>query len=368
MTRVLWKVHKLDVTWPSVRVRALTPVMLLRRAGFDVEVTDRRPSPDTVAGSDVVVINKSFNADDEWLAAHAKESGKALIVDLCDDVFAESRAATAASFRRQAALADIVVTTGHLLRDAIIRQVPQATVAIVPDHAETLALTRDLIAAFPPSDRQQRTRVFGPGPLRTLLRKVTGRERALLPRRRTIVWFGLAGLAGQGVGIDALGAIAPQLNAVARTIPLQVLIVSSGHGRAKQVAQSFEFPWAFRDWALLSVYDHVANADVCVIPNPPTNYAMAKSPNRALLALGCGTPVIASASPAYAPLGSAIVCDDWERGLHLYLADPAAAATDVAAARHIIEREFGAPNVRDNWVRTFADAIARAKARGRVPT
>lgn len=358
MIRALWKVNRLDVTWPGVRVRAMTPALLLRHAGFETVVTSRPPTDGTA--HDVVIISKSFSDDDMRLAARTKELGKALVIDLCDDIFGDDRdLANAEAFRNQAALADIVTTTGEILRDAIARQIGgDGKITIVPDHAETLSLTRDLVRAFPPNTKQQ-IRVFGARPLRRAWRKLIGRERALDPRRKTVVWFGMAGLPGQGTGIEALAAIAPDLNAISNEIPLQLLIVSSAHGRAARAARAFKFPWAFRDWSLLSVHEHISGADVCVIPNPPTAYAVAKSSNRALLSLSAGTPVVASASAAYAPFGDSIVIDDWQGGLRRYLREPHAGAADIAHAREIIDREFAPRVIADHWARVLTRAVTR---------
>jgi glycosyltransferase involved in cell wall biosynthesis len=363
MMRVLWKVSRLDLTWPSVRVRAMTPALLLRQKGIDVAVTAQRPTENELRNRNVVVISKSFSDDDLWLAARTKQLGKKLVIDLCDDVFGESRdAANAAAFNGQAAQADIVTTTGNVLRDIIAKQIGgDDRIVIVPDHAETLPLTRDLVAAFP-SHGKERARVFGAGPLRKAWRRLTGRERALTPGRKTVVWFGMAGLPGEGTGVDALAAIAPQLNTVNNEIPLQLLIVTTAHGRTVRAAAAFDFPWAFRDWGLLSVHEHVASADVCVIPNPQTSYASAKSPNRALLALSAGTPVVATSSPAYALLNGAIMVDDWQGGLRRYLTDPTAAANDLAAASRTIEREFSAALICDRWANVLTQA-----AGGRAP-
>lgn len=359
--RVLWKVSRLDLTWPSVRVRALTPTLLLRERGFDITVTDRRPSEDDLRGFDAVVISKSFSDDDLWLSIRTKELRKALIVDLCDDLFGAKRdVANAEAFRQQTSRADVITTTGEVLRDTIARQVNKPDrIVIVPDHAETLALTRALVATFPP-DRTQRTQVYGARTLHGWWRKLIGRERALKPGRKMVIWFGMAGLPGQGTGIDALAAIAPQLNAVDREIPFQLLIVSTAYGRVARAAKTFTFPWAFRDWALLPAYKHVASADVCVIPNPQTPYAIAKSPNRALLSLSAGTPVVASGSPAYAPLGKAIVTDDWEGGLRRYLTDPVAVEADLAAAREVIDRMFAPALIRDRWADLLTQVLRQA--------
>lgn len=361
--RVLWKTGRLELTWPSTRVRVLTPAMLLRQAGFDVAIVERGVSDEALRDRDVIVIGKSFTPDDMTLAAQAKALGKPLVVDLCDDIFGESReAGKADAFRRQAAAADLVTTTGDVLRDIIARQIGgRDRIAIVPDHAETLPLTRDLIAAFPP-DAKNDPRVFGAGPLRKKWRRLIGRERALQPGRKTVVWFGMAGLRGQGTGIEALATIAGDLDAVNQDIPLQLLIVSTAHGRVARAAKTFSFPWAFRDWSLLGVHEHVTGTDVCVIPNPATDYASAKSPNRALLALSAGTPVVASASPAYAPLAGSIVIDDWQGGLRRYLANPGAVKNDLAAARAVIDREFAPAAICERWMQVLAEAVERRRA------
>src|SRR4051812_22335932 len=101
MPRILWKVSRLDVTWPSVRVRAMTPALLMRRHGYDVELSDIGWSEPNIRAADIVVINKSFAASDLELARRAKSLGKPLVIDLCDDVFMEGRETSATGFRDQ---------------------------------------------------------------------------------------------------------------------------------------------------------------------------------------------------------------------------------------------------------------------------
>jgi hypothetical protein len=359
MPRILWKVSRLDITWPSVRVRAMTPALLLRRQGYDVQVGDGGWNETEIRAADIVIITKSFTVDDLEFARSVKELGKLLVVDLCDDVFMDGREASAASFREQAGLADRIVTTGEILRAAIERQVSDPSkLRIVPDHAETRTLTQELLEAFPPQNAQQRERVFGSFGPRRLLNTLTRRERALSPARRTIVWFGTAGLPGQGTGIEALAGIAPQLNAVARDMPVQLLIVSTAHGRVTSLATAFEFPCVFRDWRLLSVFDHVTAADVCVIPNPATDYARAKSPNRALLALMAGTPVVASASSAYAGIANSIIQDDFEGGVRRYLTDRCAAQADIRTGQTDIALAFSADAVAVQWAHMFSELMS----------
>src|SRR5262249_42875377 len=159
---------------------------------------------------------------------------------LCDDIFAEGRAAQIAGFCQQAALADCIATTGAVLRDVIAREVAQATIEIVPDHAESLPLTKELLAEFPVQRSRRRHRASAL--FAALLRKFDGADRSLAPDRKTVVWFGMSGSPRQDVGLATLHGLAAVLNDINHSIPLQLLIVSGGdaYARVREFAKSLQ--------------------------------------------------------------------------------------------------------------------------------
>ena len=348
--RILWKVPCIDLTWPSVRIRTLSPALSLRTRGHEVSVREARPSVEEIGWSQAVVINKSFTADDLWLADRAKAMGKPLVIDICDDIGAVDRPDDLRSFLQQIAGADCVVTTGDELA-CRIRALGGTTapVEVIGDGAEDRQSLARLAEAFPPRTVKEWHRVFGEGLRRRLLARLSGREPRLSTKRRTVIWFGMPGQKEDGVGLTTLPLVAQALNAVNQTIPLQLLVVTRGHAAFREATQSFSVPCIFRQWALLPACDLIAGSDVAILPNPDSAFARGKSPNRALLALSCGTPVIASALPAFEPLAGAVVLDDWEGGLRRYLGDRDAAERDVVAGQALIQANFDADSICSRW-------------------
>lgn len=350
MTNIFWKVQKVDPGVASVRIRTLAPAHLLRRRGHQITVASSCPHETAIASSDVVIINKSFSDDDLQVCIKARMLHKKVILDICDDLTEERRSAELKSFCEQAKFASVIVTTGSELASRIQSWIVDGpSIVIIPDIAEESGLLERLVSEFPPSRSSKRARLKKPSYTSSFMRRVFGKERALIPDRRRIVWFGNAGQPGSGAGLESLKSVAAHLEEVDKIVPIQLIVVTRGFEAFKQVTQDFAFPCRYREWTLLGAPEIIQSCDVCILPNPPTQFARAKSSNRVLLALNSGVPVVATSIPSIQLFDQCIVMDDWRSGILGYLTDSEKRRRDLSLGQTLAAQHFGPEVIGDQW-------------------
>ena len=140
-----WKVASLSLSMASIRFRAMLPLLALEHDGHDCRVFSDADG-EKLAGLDLLVIVKSFSADDFALAQQAVARGVPVVLDLCDNIFISSYGASALApstspaqmFLAMARLARAVVVTteplAHVVRSQLDTSVP---VHVIPDGLET---------------------------------------------------------------------------------------------------------------------------------------------------------------------------------------------------------------------------------------
>ncbi len=152
-----WKVSSLSPNTTSVRYRALLPMFALEDTGAQCRLFSDG-NLNNLHGLDVLVIVKSFTADDICLAQEAEARGIPVVFDLCDNIFIDGYSKAdgrpRAIFLSIANYATAIVTTTEPLADEIRRHVgARVPVHIVPDGIATEPLIeagrRRLIAARP---------------------------------------------------------------------------------------------------------------------------------------------------------------------------------------------------------------------------
>lgn len=136
--QVGWCVSSLSANLASVRYRALIPMFALDRLGHrSVVFTHAAPPP--LHELDAVVFVKHFQPECYRIAQEARRMGKAVVLDLCDNIFIEAygkqkRTRPADMFLSMATQADAIVVTTEPLADVVRRQVGDALpVVVVPD-------------------------------------------------------------------------------------------------------------------------------------------------------------------------------------------------------------------------------------------
>ncbi|MGR9223722.1 hypothetical protein [Rhizobium leguminosarum] len=167
---------------------------------------------------------------------------------------------------------------------------------------------------------------------------------------KKLIWFGNAGSDSFQSGIQTLTLIASDLIRLAQTVDFELVVMSSRSDAYRTLIEPLPFRSRFELWSQEGCFEAVRASDAFLMPQIEDEFSECKSANRALLALSCGTPVIASRLLSLEPLKDCIVTDDWEGGFRRYLLDEAATKADLEKARSIIEKEFSAEATGRKWL------------------
>ena len=292
----------------SARYRVIIPAVQLARLQHDVQVAclPRTGWQREVleARCDVLVVSKSLHRENETLAQAMKARGTRVVVDICDDHFADP--AKGAHQRTLIALADEVVASTKAMADAIRSHTGRES-RLVTDPVE--------------------------GP------RGEPRFEPRFPEIR-IVWFGhpsnLAGIVDRVDELLRLAEATPvHLTIVTEALPecnayiAELNAESPGRLRVELVAWSTETTWR----ALNA-------ADLAWIPVADIAGKAMKSPNRLLESLWAGRMVVADTVPSYAPFADLTpVGVPLDEAVARAMRDPAKVRANIAEAQRRIARD-----------------------------
>jgi glycosyltransferase involved in cell wall biosynthesis len=416
LLKVGWKVASLSPGMASVRYRALLPALALQDAGVKC-VVFRTGLEVNLEGLDVLVIVKSFAAEDIILAQRAAERGIRVLFDLCDNIFIESYKSTKGAptpvevFCAIAAHVDCVVTTTEPLAGYVRSATPGVEVRVIPDGIETPQLVHQgtlLLQAAAATEKLQRLRM-----LRHKVRNVMRRVRAEGPRSipplmwyilwhvthrvvqlvrskrahraappkpvsptdesraetsrsaevRRIVWFGNHGAPHARFGMLDLLEFKEALEAAAREFDVELVVISNNQEKYEKYIRPLAIASRYVEWSTQAVDNWLKRAAVVVVPNTLDLFSLCKSANRTVLAVARGVPVVATATPALEPLARHIHVGEPLDGLRRYLADPLAGKADAAAAFALARAAFGQDEIARAWL-DLLTGLAQQERRG----
>ncbi len=185
------------------------------------------------------------------------------------------------------------------------------------------------------------------------------------PKR--VVWFGNHGAPHSNFGVLSLIPAAPALRAVHAKTPIELIVISNDRAKFEAAIARLGVPARYVPWTPQAVLEEVTRADVALLTSGDDTFSEVKSSNRALLALGCGTPVVAARNPAMDVLSECVLMDDVELGLKSYFSDPSLVARHVETGRELIARRFSAKAIGGLWSKALHSAGAVNSARDAVP-
>src|SRR3569833_3175182 len=119
-----WKVATLSPDIASVRYRAVLPLLALESDGYHCRISSEG-RPENLAGLNVLVIVKSFTAEDYFLAQEAAANGTPVVLDLCDNIFVESYGDKPGQTKH---CADMFVEIAHRAQAVIVTTEPLAKI------------------------------------------------------------------------------------------------------------------------------------------------------------------------------------------------------------------------------------------------
>lgn len=308
----------------SARYRVIIPAEHLNRRGHTAQVVampaGEIPQQVYQLEGDVAVFAKSFNAENEKLAAHLRSRGLRVIADYCDDHFEHPQ--NGPHFRRMAEIATHVTASTPALAEAIRRHTG-----------------RDALVISDPVEGPRGTPRFEPK----------------LPALR-VLWF------GHPSNLVSVIDKADELKALAGRMPLEFTLVTEPSPEVERLAGAIaalspdRLKVRLLPWSLEATWKALQLTDVVWIPAAAEAAKMAKSPNRLVESLWAGRFVVADAVPAYepfadvAPLGLGL-----EAGVMRALDEPARVEQGLREAQRRIARWHSGFEIARQWAAACGD-------------
>jgi glycosyltransferase involved in cell wall biosynthesis len=337
-----------------------------------------------------LIVVKAFNHRTMKVCGQAKQLGVPVILDLCDDVFDPSYGTLGGDMTRHyfagmANLAAAIVTTTSVLADKVRERLPAETpVYIVPDMVERATDTETLTKLYPPIAVNAAPPPVKPKKKRrpTLLKRIrrtarkSGRsilialgyaeQRApLIPSvesapapppelgddesGRIVLWFGHHGSSHSDTGMAQLLWLAGDLTELSRTYQFRLVVISNSIAKFRQIIQPLPFATHYVNWTPSVVHAYLKRADVCVVPFGHDSFSLAKSPNRILLSLASGVPVVSSYLPSLKPLEDCLLIENWYNSIKTYFDSPETVRDHLASAAKVISEHFDGTKISMKW-------------------
>lgn len=174
-----------------------------------------------------------------------------------------------------------------------------------------------------------------------------------------VLWFGNSGSPGV-FGITDLVGIAPELEAAWKNRPFTLVVVSDNEAMYDTYIKTLPIPSLYYEWTIESLPSRIRSSSLVLLPNAMNEFSLAKSANRAILALYHGAPVVATSTPALGVFRDCIILDDWMRGIDLYLSDRSLGERHVEKGRQIIASKFSGQVIAEQWKGLLNAACTKA--------
>ena len=401
-----WKVPTLAAGIASVRYRAVLPMLALEGAEVHSRLF-RSGLESNLDGLHVLVIVKSFTADDIRLAQLAAARGIGVVYDLCDNIFIPGYAGRsnvpppAQVFLQIVQHANCVVTTTEPLAQAIRQRAPDLPVVVIPDGMEgedtgarIAAVLREAaagersegfrVARLRVGNAMGRVRTEGVGVLPSMVGLVARRVGGALVRRARhaaharpqaaassprpsaasaparpgasrIVWFGNHGADYAEFGMLDILEYRAALEAVAAEREVELVVISNNEGKYRQAILPLAIPSRYVEWSSAAVERELQQAAVVIVPNSGDAFSICKSANRTVLALHHGVPVVATRTPALQPVADFVHTGEPLAELRKVLAQPAAARATAVEGGRWAEAVFGLQSIQEQWLRLLRE-------------
>lgn len=392
---LLWKTQVADQKVASTRIRCLLPAIALEQRGYQSIVIDKDEFIDSFKNVYAIIFVKSFTKQDYEIAREAEKHHVHIILDLCDNIFIGGYIRGVAKiFKLMAELASVIVTTHQGLADLIYAETQHCRIIVIPDQLEEFEKVSDIpkwkkiftkrkyqIIRHPmlSSVRNKFNLLidhkFYIKVIVSIYRKVKEKfcaslqtrileQPSLNPKMKRVIWFGNHGAPYSKMGMPSLIAIRKDLEEVNKQIPIELLVVSNNREKFEKDISVFPFRTIYKKWDSLNIFSYIKSADVTVIPNPKDEFSIYKSPNRAILSLSLGVPVVMTLTENISDLSQCVKLDNFYQGILTYLRTPRIAKQDLKRADKILKK-YSSSEIANLWeqlIKTliFSPAISQS--------
>jgi hypothetical protein len=356
--QIAYRIAERSLRLASVRYRGLMPACALREEGFGIEcITHGMPIP---AETGMVFTVKPLTSKEASFVERASGAGLPVVLDLCDNIFIDGYAGQgqviADRFRSLVRHAAAITVPTSALAAVVHEQtgVDEQRIRVVPDIVEDATmLTRQAgllgqsgVARIPWRDMLPARAAR----LSARLGKIVRRQ----PMRR-ILWFGNHGAGHANFGISDILLFREALEAVARSTPIELWVVSNSLEKFEAIVAGLAFRSRYFEWHEGLIDLLLRAADLCIVPNSLDAFSATKSANRALKSLAAHVPVVATPTMAYEGMADALWTGDPLEGIRACLEDRALVSRQMQAADHAIETRYSFVALR----RYMRDVVAR---------
>ena len=308
--------------WASVRYRLLTPASYLHRFGhrcqllrIDQQVSDKVLRQGLT--TDLVVISKIRETHALELGLYAKRLGSRLVVDMCDDKFAESEGTT---YRRLCTAADLCIAATPHMAEVIRTETGRDSVVIEDPFEMPEGMPR-----FAPQSDRLRLLFFG---------NITN----LVPLNEMLP--SLVKLGGQmPLSLDIISG--PEFGWVGE-FAQRMRNFSAKHGKLLSIT--------YTPWTPAAMRDSMQRCDAVIIPSNDEQPKLVKSANRVVESLRSGRFVAAHPLPSYRRFADCVHLDsDVVRGLQWAVNNPQEALARIRLGQQKVARLYDPEIIGRQW-------------------
>ncbi len=304
----------------SSRLRGYLPLEVLRKSGWNVNLYQ----PGDLEQSEIFVFQKRYSQPDIDLALRAKELGKTVIFDLCDNHF-YNPTGSAELEERSSRLGNMISICDHLiLSTEVLRNfVSHHKITVIDDAIEI------------PKINWWKKLYF------TLFKNVASKDKV------NLAWFGNSGQQSPSFGLIDLQRIIPELNETNKSVNLRVNVFSDSPAIYEQTMRKAEFEHHFYKWQKETFSYFFSQHQACLIPISINPFTECKTANRVITSLLHDVPVIADVIPSYREFEQFIFVSNWKENI-LKIAER---GHDKAAhgAREYILSKFSSDHILNQW-------------------
>ncbi|MDB5861087.1 MAG: hypothetical protein JWQ76_4776, partial [Ramlibacter sp.] len=175
------------------------------------------------------------------------------------------------------------------------------------------------------------------------------------PTARRIVWFGNHGAEHAKFGMLDILEYREALETLALEQDVELVVISNNHRKYVENIAPLAIPSRYAEWSSKRVDLELKDAAAVIVPNTLDPFSICKSPNRTVLALASGVPVVATMTPALHPLADYLHTGDPLEALRRLLADPAGERAKALEGYRRAEALYGMKAIQVQWLRLLRE-------------